>query len=76
MCGATIPEWLALRFEKLEDDPKSRAAVAVDIAALQCRRLREAGINEFHFYTLNRADLVLAICDAIGVAPAVPAFSN
>jgi len=75
MCGATIPEWLALRFERLEDDPKSRAAVAIDIAALQCRRLREGGVDEFHFYTLNRAELVTAICAAIDVEPAVPALS-
>ena len=72
-CGASVPAAIAAQFDGLDDDPKGRAAVAVEIAADQCRALRAAGIDEFHFYTLNRADLVLAICDAIGVRPAVPA---
>ena len=74
MCGASIPSGLATRFDGLDDDAEARAAVAIDIAAAQCRRLRDAGVDEFHFYTLNRADLVLAICGAIGVhsALAVP----
>jgi methylenetetrahydrofolate reductase (NADPH) len=68
-CGATIPASFAAQFEGLEDDPQGRSAAAVRVAAEQCRKLRAAGVDEFHFYTLNRADLVLAICDAIGVRP-------
>jgi methylenetetrahydrofolate reductase (NADPH) len=71
-CGASVPGWLTAQFEGLDDDARARAAVAVEIAAEQCRRLQEAGIDELHFYTLNRADLVLAICDAIGVRHALP----
>jgi methylenetetrahydrofolate reductase (NADPH) len=76
MCGASIPASLAARFEGLDDEPQSRAAVAIDVAATQCRSLRDAGVDEFHFYTLNRAELVLAICGAIGVAPTVLAQSE
>ena len=71
-CGASVPGWVAAQFEGLNDDARARAAIAVEIAAEQCRRLRGAGIDELHFYTLNRADLVLAICDAIGVRQALP----
>lgn len=66
-CGATIPAWLARQFEGLDEKPAERAAVALHIAVEQCAALRAAGVEEFHFYTLNRADLVLAICQAIGV---------
>ncbi len=72
LCGASIPPALAARFDGRDDDPRARAAIAVDVAAAQCRSLRDAGVGEFHFYTLNRAELVLAICDTIGVAPAIP----
>lgn len=72
-CGATIPVSFAAQFEGLDDDPIGRSAVAVRVAAEQCRLLRAAGVDEFHFYTLNRADLVLAICGAIGVYPAAVA---
>lgn len=71
-CGASVPARLASRFEGLDDDPKARAAAAIAFASEQCRELREAGVEEFHFYTLNRADLVLGICDAIGIRPVVP----
>jgi methylenetetrahydrofolate reductase (NADPH) len=76
MCGASIPAALHARFDGLADDPASRAAMAIEVAAAQCRQLRAAGIDEFHFYTLNRAELVLAICEAIGVVPAIPAASD
>ena len=75
LCGARIPVWLAARFEGLGDKPEECAEIAIDVAAAQCRRLRDAGVNELHFYTLNRAELVLAICDAIGAA-SVPAISH
>src|SRR5205823_6506048 len=62
MCGATVPRWLAELFAGLDDQPTTRNLVAASVAIDQCRTLQAAGIDEFHFYTLNRADLVVAIC--------------
>ncbi len=69
-CGATVPAWLAHLFEGLDEDPNTRKLVAATVAAEQCRRLQASGVNEFHFYTLNRADLVYAICHILGLRPA------
>ncbi|HTZ34456.1 MAG TPA: methylenetetrahydrofolate reductase [Stellaceae bacterium] len=66
-CGASIPDWMAAHFDGLDDDPDTRRLVATSLAAEQCRRLQANGCNEFHFYTLNRADLIVAICHMIGV---------
>jgi methylenetetrahydrofolate reductase (NADPH) len=66
-CGASIPPWMAAHFEGLDDDPDTRRLVAASIAAEQCRRLHKNGVHEFHFYTLNRADLIVAICHLLGV---------
>jgi methylenetetrahydrofolate reductase (NADPH) len=66
-CGASVPAWMATQFEGLDDDPEARRLVAASIAAEQCRLLQANGVNEFHFYTLNRADLTVAICHMIGV---------
>ena len=66
-CGASIPPWMAAHFEGLDDDPDTRRLVATSLAAEQCRRLQANGVNEFHFYTLNRADLIVAICHLLGV---------
>jgi len=66
-CGASVPPWMGAMFEGLDDDPDTRRLVAASIAAEQCRLLQAEGINEFHFYTLNRADLIVAICHMIGV---------
>jgi methylenetetrahydrofolate reductase (NADPH) len=71
-CGASLPQWMARLFDGLDDDPDTRRLVAAAIAAEQCRRLQQAGISEFHFYTLNRADLIVAICHMIGVRQATP----
>lgn len=68
-CGAGVPAWLAHLFEGLDDDPETRRAVAVNVAADQCRALLANGISEFHFYTLNRADLTYAICHILGLRP-------
>jgi methylenetetrahydrofolate reductase (NADPH) len=68
-CGATMPAWMAHLFEGLEDDPETRKIVAVTAASEQCRRLQTAGITDFHFYTLNRADLTYAICHILGLRP-------
>ena len=68
-CGATLPEWLRHRFEGLDEDPQTRALLAAHVAVDQVERLRRHGVEEFHFYTLNRAELSYAICHAIGVRP-------
>jgi methylenetetrahydrofolate reductase (NADPH) len=74
-CGASVPAWLADLFDGLDDDLETRRMVAADVAAEQCRRLQAEGIDEFHFYTLNRADLTYAICHILGVRPA-PALAE
>jgi methylenetetrahydrofolate reductase (NADPH) len=66
-CGAIVPDWLRQRFDPIKDDMAAHKAAALDIAIAQCRELYDAGIREFHFYTLNRADLTTAICEALGV---------
>jgi methylenetetrahydrofolate reductase (NADH) len=71
-CGASIPQWMASQFEGLDDDPDTRRLVATSLAAEQCRRLQANGVNEFHFYTLNRADLIVAICHMLGVRAPKP----
>jgi methylenetetrahydrofolate reductase (NADPH) len=72
-CGAAVPPWMAAQFEGLDDDPETRRLVAASIAAEQCRLLQANGVHEFHFYTLNRADLTVAICHMIGVRGRPPA---
>jgi methylenetetrahydrofolate reductase (NADPH) len=73
-CGASVPEWLQSRFDGLDDDPETRRMIAASFAIEQVRRLQEHGVQEFHFYTLNRAELTYAICHALGVrAPAARA---
>ena len=72
-CGASIPAWMAGHFDGLDDDPDTRRLVATSIAAEQCRRLQANGVHEFHFYTLNRADLIIAICHMLGVRSPKPA---
>ncbi len=66
-CGTSVPTWMADLFEGLDDDPKTRQLVAGGVAAQQCRALHAAGVTDFHFYTMNRADLVYAICHILGV---------
>jgi methylenetetrahydrofolate reductase (NADPH) len=67
LCGATVPAWLAERFAGLEDDAETRQLIAASVAIEQVRMLQKEGIDEFHFYTLNRAELTFAICHALGV---------
>jgi methylenetetrahydrofolate reductase (NADPH) len=71
-CAASIPSWMAAHFDGLDDDPDTRRLVAASIAAEQCRRLHANGVHEFHFYTLNRADLTVAICHMLGVRAKKP----
>ncbi|KKB10011.1 methylenetetrahydrofolate reductase [NAD(P)H] [Devosia chinhatensis] len=68
-CGASIPAWLAERFEGLEDDPDTHALVAAAVAAEQVTELLDEGVTEFHFYTLNRSNLVLALARLLGRRP-------
>ena len=65
--GASVPAWLAARFEGLDNDPATRRLIAAAIAAEQVLDLVDHGIRDFHFYTMNRADLVFAICHLLGV---------
>ena len=67
MCGAAIPDWMDRLFEGLDDHPGARQLVAATLAAEMCRRLYAGGVREFHFYTLNRAELSFAICHLLGV---------
>lgn len=67
--GASVPDWLARRFEGLENDPATRKLIAAAVAAEQVLDLVDRGITEFHFYTMNRADLVYAICHLLGMRP-------
>lgn len=65
--GASVPDWLARRFEGLEDDAATRQLVAAAVCAEQVMDLIDRGYRDFHFYTMNRADLVYAICHMMGL---------
>ena len=67
LCGTSVPDWLARRFDGLEKDTETRSLVAAAIAAEQVNDLVERGIDDFHFYTMNRAQLVYAICHMLGL---------
>jgi len=67
--GASIPRWLAERFDGLDDDPATRKLIAAAVAAEQVLDLVDNGVTDFHFYTMNRADLVYAICHLLGLRP-------
>jgi methylenetetrahydrofolate reductase (NADPH) len=75
-CGTAIPSWLANLFDGLEDDAETRRLIACSVAAEMCAKLQEQGFEDFHFYTLNRADLVYAICRVLGVRETVPATAE
>jgi methylenetetrahydrofolate reductase (NADPH) len=66
-CGANVPAWLSKRFDGLQQDPHTHALVAAAVAAEQVLDLVERGVSDFHFYTMNRADLVFAVCRMIGI---------
>ena len=72
MCGASVPDWLGYLFEGTENDPETRRIVAAVVAAEQVRLLQANGVDEFHFYTLNRPDLTYAIAHILGVRPVAP----
>ncbi|MBB5372088.1 methylenetetrahydrofolate reductase [NAD(P)H] [Acidocella aromatica] len=68
-CGTSVPKWMAGMFEGLDDDVETRRMVSAAVAAEQVRLLQANGIDEFHFYTLNRPDLTYAIARILGVKP-------
>jgi len=68
-CGASVPGWLHEWFAGLEDDNQTRQMIAASVAISQVHHLQAEGIDEFHFYTLNRSELAFAICHALGVRP-------
>jgi len=68
-CGASVPDWLARRFDGLDDDPATRKLIAAAVAAEQVLDLVDRGVTDFHFYTMNRADLVYAVCHLLGLRP-------
>lgn len=69
-CGATVPVWLQRMCDGLDDDPQTRSLVAAALAAELCARLNAEGIDDFHFYTLNRAEMTVALCRMLGVKEA------
>ncbi len=74
-CGASVPDWLCRRFEGLDDDPETRRLIAANVAIEQVQFLRRHGVEEFHFYTLNRSELSYAICHSLGLRPVPDARS-
>ncbi len=72
-CGAQVPRWFAETFVGLDSEPETRQLVAATVAARQCDELRRHGVDHFHFYTLNRAELTVAICHMLGLRGPVAA---
>lgn len=72
LCGSKVPAWLAEMFDGLDDDVETRRMIAATVAGDLCRRLHSEGVDQFHFYTLNRADLTFATCHLLGVRRHVP----
>jgi methylenetetrahydrofolate reductase (NADPH) len=68
-CGASVPDWLARRFDGLDEDAATRKLIAAAVAAEQVLDLVDGGVTDFHFYTMNRADLVYAVCHLLGLRP-------
>ena len=67
LCGSKVPSWFANLFEGLDDDVETRRMIAATVAGDLCRRLQSEGVDQFHFYTLNRANLTFATCHLLGV---------
>jgi methylenetetrahydrofolate reductase (NADPH) len=68
-CGATVPDWLAALYDGLDDDLESRKLVATAVLVEQVRELKAEGFEQFHFYTLNQAELTFAVCNILGIKP-------
>ena len=69
-CGASLPDWLHKLYEGLDDDATTRDLITANVAAELCHKLADGGVNQFHFYTLNKADLALSTCHLLGLKPA------
>jgi methylenetetrahydrofolate reductase (NADPH) len=67
LCGTVVPPWMGRLFEGLDDHPASRQLIAATLAAELCRKLYAGDVRNFHFYTLNRAELSFAICHLLGL---------
>ena len=76
MCGTAVPPWLGRLFDGLDGHPTSRQLIAATIAAELCRKLYAGGVRQFHFYTLNRAELSFAICHLLGLRAGTPEGAN
>jgi methylenetetrahydrofolate reductase (NADPH) len=76
MCGASVPAWMGRLFEGTQDDPETRRMVGMVVAAEQVRLLQANGVDEFHFYTLNRPDLTYAIAHVLGVRAAAASVKH
>lgn len=70
LCGASVPDWLHKLYEGLDDDADTRDLITANIAAELCHKLADGGVTQFHFYTLNRANLALSTCHLLGLKPA------
>jgi methylenetetrahydrofolate reductase (NADPH) len=69
LCKASLPDWLHRLYEGTEDDAETRDLITANVAVDLCRKLAEQGVNEFHFYTLNKASLALSTCRLLGLKP-------
>ena len=69
LTNVKIPSWLAKMYDGLDDDQTTRNLVAASVAIDMVRVLSREGVNDFHFYTLNRSELTYAICHILGVRP-------
>jgi methylenetetrahydrofolate reductase (NADPH) len=68
-CGTRVPDWMRRQFDGLDEDAETRQLIAANIAIQQVHELQREGVDEFHFYTLNRSELTYAICHALGLRP-------
>jgi len=69
LCQVNLPEWLYTLYNGTDEDESTREFITANIAAELCQKLLEQGVNDFHFYTLNRASLALSICRLLGLKP-------
>lgn len=76
MCNTQVPSWMARLYDGLDDRPAARQLVSATLAAELCRKLYAGGVRDFHFYTLNRAELSYAICHLLGLRPKIEAVAE
>lgn len=70
-CGAAVPDALRTRFDGLDDDAETRRLIATHFSIEQCETLVAEGVDQFHFYTLNKSESVYAVCHALGLRPSL-----